>query len=214
MPNNGTSPSATGSRGTSGGGCGKPVAIAVVVMLCLAAYAGRSGSGRTAETEPSSLVDTPASALPEPLPAPVQTTAAIEPLSRADVAAGARALAAMRAADGWSGAMVYSRNCYASLERRFAWDDLDRCGGFDASAAGLLDDATISDEAVTWFESETAAGRYLAAAMKAGSTPTDADVRWSKVGEALPATKVEADPSQPEASGATVDDSEGNIFGQ
>ena len=214
MPNNGTSPSATGSRGTSGGGCGKPVAIAVVVMLCLAAYAGRSGKGRTADTEPSSVVDTPAPSLPEPPPAAVQTAASVEPLSRADVAAGARALAAMRAADGWSGAMVYSRNCYASLDRRFAWNDLDRCGGFDASAAGLLDDATISDEAATWFESETAAGRYLAAAMRAGGTPSDADVRWSKVGETLPARKVEAEPSQPVASEATVDDSKNNLFEQ
>lgn len=183
-------------------------------MLCLAAYAGRSGSGRTAESEPTSLVVTPGPPPPIPVPAVVQTAATVEPLSRAEVAAGARALASMRAADGWSGAMIYSRNCYASLERRFAWNDLDRCGGFDASAAGLLDDATISDEAATWFESETAAGRYLAAAMKAGGTPADADVRWSKVGETLPTKKVEAETAESEPSEATVDDAADNLSGQ
>ncbi|MBB3348389.1 hypothetical protein [Sphingomonas sp. BK069] len=110
--------------------------------------------------------------------------------------------------------MIYSRNCYASLERRFAWNDLDRCGGFDASAAGLLDDATISDEAATWFESETAAGRYLAAAIKAGSAPADADVRWSKVGETLPAKKVEAETAESEPSEAALDDAADNLSGQ
>jgi len=74
--------------------------------------------------------------------------------------------------------MIYSQNCYDSLTREFTWAKLDRCGAFDLLSVRSLDaEADTPTSESSYFASEAAAGRYLAAATKAGEKPENADVR-------------------------------------
>ena len=77
--------------------------------------------------------------------------------------------------EGPDGAVLYSRNCYAGLKAGFSWRRLDTCGAFDAAAATFSNDVFGADAG--WMDNETAAGRYLAAAIAAGMPATNADVR-------------------------------------
>ncbi|MFS2109976.1 hypothetical protein ACCC88_09835 [Sphingomonas sp. Sphisp140] len=88
-------------------------------------------------------------------------------------------MSAVMQAEGLSGAMIYSQNCYDALSRAFSWAKLDVCGGFDMLAVKAADNAEtegLSAE-VEYFASEAAAGRYLAVATKAGEAAEDADKR-------------------------------------
>lgn len=82
--------------------------------------------------------------------------------------------------EGPGGEMIYSQNCYDVVGRAFSWSKLDECGAFDAEAArSLADDASAMPTEVAWFDTETAAGRYLKAATAAGLEATSADERLS-----------------------------------
>jgi hypothetical protein len=85
------------------------------------------------------------------------------------------------AVEGLPGEMIYSQNCYDALGRHFSWNKLDICGAFDMAAVRDLgdSDATGFDKETAWFENETAAGRYLKAAVAAGETEESADQRLS-----------------------------------
>lgn len=79
-------------------------------------------------------------------------------------------------------AQIYSQNCFDVLEEVFDWHQLDRCGGFDMVAVRWAEsDSDASVGAVTYFGSEAAAGRYLAAATTNGQNPTDADLRFEQL---------------------------------
>jgi len=83
-------------------------------------------------------------------------------------------------ADG--SAQIYSRNCYDSLSKSFDWHQLDRCGGFDALATRWTDESdSVDSDALTYFQSETAATRYLQVASANGLPATDADQRWARI---------------------------------
>jgi hypothetical protein len=118
--------------------------------------------------------------------APTATTPSIEypkvsPLDTLSMRVASSHYRAVFAAAGLPGAVVYSQNCYAAVASAFSWAKLDRCGAFDMmSAEALLQAAQDpSGNATTYFDSETAAARYMAVASKAGDTPDDVDVRVS-----------------------------------
>jgi hypothetical protein len=127
-----------------------------------------------------------------------QVPPSVEPLNAASVTRGATHFGLAYRAEGWPGAMIYSQNCYDALTHKFSWAKLDTCGAFDMLAVrGIVEaDATTFDGEADYFQSETAAGRYLAAVTGGGEDATEADKRLSdlqaKAGRArspVPATK-------------------------
>jgi hypothetical protein len=112
-----------------------------------------------------------------------QTPPPPQPLSAASVTRGITHLRTAFSAEGFPGAMVYSQNCYDALAHQFSWAKLDQCGAFDALAARSIADADMAglDNEADWFQSETAAGRFLAAATGAGENADEADRRFSDV---------------------------------
>lgn len=113
------------------------------------------------------------------------SAAAPAPPTPLDVSAAQRGYAQFRrlstlGADG--SAQIYSRNCYDALGKAFDWHQLDRCGGFDALASRWTDEGdNVDGDALTYFQSETAATRYLQAASTNGLPATDADQRWARL---------------------------------
>lgn len=128
-----------------------------------------------------------------------------EPLS---VAAANRGMALVRmavTAEGFPGAMIYSQNCYDALGRRFSWAKLDMCGAADMLAARSIadvDTSTIASEA-GYFQSEAAAGRYLAAATAAGEPTDQADQRLSQLQQRAARERVTGRPAPPPADDAS-----------
>lgn len=145
-----------------------------------------------------------------------QAPAPAEPLSETSMVRGISHLRLAVRAEGYSGAMVYSQNCYDALARKFSWAKLDQCGAADMLAVRSIDSADISglSSEAGYFESEAAAGRYLAAATGAGEPPGEADTRLSQLqsrlarerlaGVPAPVPKqddavIDGDPTRPEA---------------
>jgi hypothetical protein len=93
-------------------------------------------------------------------------------------------------AEGFSGAMIYSQNCYDGLAHSFTWAKLDTCGAFDMLAVRSIADAATTSlvNEAGYFQSEAAAGRYISAATAAGAPADGADTRLSalqtRVGQA------------------------------
>ena len=112
-----------------------------------------------------------------------QTPTPVEPLNAAAVTRGTAHLRLAITAEGFPGAMIYSQNCYDSLAHRFAWAKLDTCGAFDMLAVRSIADADTANLTTEtgYFQSEAAAGRYLAAATAAGEPATAADSRLSQL---------------------------------
>lgn len=77
---------------------------------------------------------------------------------------------------------IFSQNCYEALAKQFDWHQLDRCGSFDTLARRWTEgNLAASDQELGWFQSESAAGRYLTAATAHGLPPGEADVRWAAI---------------------------------
>lgn len=153
-----------------------------------------------------------------------QSPAPVEPLSAASTNLGMGHLRAAFAAEGLPGAMVYSQNCYDALTREFSWAKLDTCGAFDLLAVRTADAGapTGSSAEGVWFQSEAAAGRYLAAATGGGEEAANADIRLSelqaRVARARPVVRATAPESEEDeevpdngAEEPSPDDA-GNIF--
>ncbi|BAK67336.1 hypothetical protein SLG_26610 [Sphingobium sp. SYK-6] len=129
-----------------------------------------------------------------------QTADPIEPMNRASLRQGLADMRAAIKAEGISGAMIYSQNCYEGLSRKFTWVRMDVCGAADMLAVQAVDVAdSIRLSEIGYFESEVAAGRYLAAATSAGQDASEADQRLEKL-KAQTRDRVEAiDPQQSSA---------------
>ncbi|MBB5986597.1 hypothetical protein [Sphingobium lignivorans] len=129
-----------------------------------------------------------------------QTADPIEPMNRASLRQGLADMRAAIKAEGISGAMIYSQNCYEGLSRKFTWVRMDVCGAADMLAVQAVDVAdSIRLSEIGYFESEVAAGRYLAAATSAGQDASEADQRLEKL-KAQTRDRVEAiDPEQSSA---------------
>jgi hypothetical protein len=113
----------------------------------------------------------------------VQGPPPVQPLSEAAVKEGVAQLRKAEKAESLSGAMIYSQNCYDALSHQFSWAKLDSCGAADMLAVRTVpevDAAGLESEA-TYFESETTAGRYLAAATGGGEPADEADRRLSQL---------------------------------
>jgi hypothetical protein len=112
----------------------------------------------------------------------------VEPLNSGGIARGIAHFRLAYRAEGAAGAMVYSQNCYDALVHKFGWTKLDTCGAFDMLAVRAMDEAEPAGPGgePDYFQSEAAAGRYLAAATGAGEASSEADKRLgdlqSKVG--------------------------------
>lgn len=107
----------------------------------------------------------------------------VAPLSLKRVKAGQADFKVANAAEGLSGDMIYSQNCYDALSAEFSWSALDTCGAFDMRAVASANDAdsNLLGKETAYFEAEAAAGRYLAAATGAGEDPDEADQRLSRL---------------------------------
>ena len=175
-----SSPNSSPSKSNSGG-C-LAVVLIIGFLVLVAQCSSKNGSSSTS-TENVAMTDMNSEGATAPEAAPSPPTGGVQPLDgrAADTAIAQEKTAA--AAEGLSGAMIYSQNCYDALGRAFTWSKLDTCGAFDAMAAArLTDDEAIShDKEASHFDGETAAGRYLAAATGAGEEPAEADERWAKL---------------------------------
>jgi hypothetical protein len=130
------------------------------------------------------------------------TTVPVQPLNIAAMRKGGRHLKAVLDAQGLSGAMVYSQNCYDAVSRNFSWAKLDTCGAFDILAvktAAVTDTQGLASE-LEYFGPEAAAGRYLAVATQAGEEAGEADKRLEALQRKTPGS---AAPSAPKASPST-----------
>ena len=106
-----------------------------------------------------------------------------EPLNAKSVRTGAADYRRATAAEGLSGAMIYSQNCYDALATDFSWPKLDSCGAFDMMTVKFMpeDTQTGLDKETAYFADETAAGRYLKAATSAGEPAEKADSRLASL---------------------------------
>lgn len=159
-----------GGKPSNNGGC---VALIIVAGLVLAVATCSKEKDKTTQ----SFVSPTLSNQIEMMPSPAAVT--IAPLSAASVRKARQHLAVVLKAEGLSGAMIYSQNCYDALTRSFSWSQLDQCGGFDLLAVAAADTTAASGLAAEteYFGAEAAAGRYLALATKAGQAAEEADKR-------------------------------------
>jgi len=147
----------------------------VLLFILLGQCSTRHGADNSLTADTNYAADMSNSiAAQGPPPAP-------EPLNAASINRGASHLRTAFAAEGFSGAMIYSQNCYDALARHFAWAKLDQCGAFDMLTARSIAtaDTTGLDNEAAWFDSETASQRYLAAATGASQPAEEADRRLS-----------------------------------
>lgn len=125
------------------------------------------------------------------------------PLDGSAVERGGRQLRVVAALQLSGSPRIFSQNCYDALEKAFDWRQLDRCGGFDAQAARWAEQSLeVSSDEAEYFQSETAATRFLSSATANGLAGPDADVRWESV-QAL-ARKIPLPPTDPPAPSSEV----------
>jgi hypothetical protein len=156
---------------------GWAIVIGFILLVAAASQCSRRDNPANASAADANYSTALSNTVAAQGPAPVQ------PLSIASVARGISHLRTAFGAEGFSGAMVYSQNCYDALAHQFTWAKLDQCGAFDALAARSIVDADMTDldNEASWFQSEAAAGRYLAAATGAGEQADEADRRFSDI---------------------------------
>lgn len=157
--------------------------LLIVGALLALALCSKDSTNSTNSTGLSNADQTlTADATPEPAAPP-----RLQPLSAPSARLGIRHFKLARGAEGAVGAMVYSQNCYEALGRHFTWAKLDICGGFDMAAVEAVgNDLNAAGEQSTYFDGETAAGRYLTAATKAGEPADDADQRLASLQHLVP----------------------------
>lgn len=156
------------------------ILFAIIVAAIIA-------SSQCTDTPTSTLSDNSSSDVSSVNADASQAANATTPVSPLDPGAVRRGVANFGLVDsaGFEGGFkIYSENCYEALAKEFAWRRLDRCGGFDTAAVRAADNgsSTFTADEITYFDSETAAGRYLAAAAAAGEEPGEADLRYSQLG--------------------------------
>lgn len=171
------------TKPSSSGGCLALILIVGLLVLigqCTAKKDAGSSLGNVSTADMNAADGMAAAPAPTGTPS---SAAAVEPLDVKAVAGAVRQERAVVSAQGLSGAMIFSQNCYDALGRGFSWSRLDECGAFDAVAAARLtdDDAAAFEKEAGYFDGETAAGRFLAAATGAGEDAGAADERWSRL---------------------------------
>ena len=161
-------------------GCG--LALLILGVIVATSFCSRETTPNTNTAALSGADENLAATTTESSPPPP-----LQPLSASSARRGIRHFKLAKGAEGAAGELVYSQNCYDALARHFSWSKLDVCGGFDMAAADAISsDVDATNEQSTYFDSETAAGRYLAAATKAGEPTADADRRLSALQRLIP----------------------------
>jgi hypothetical protein len=137
-----------------------------------------------------------------------------QPLNAQAVTRGTAHLRLAVNAEGFSGAMIYSQNCYDALANQFTWAKLDSCGGFDMLAVRSIAnaDTTGLDNEAGYFQSEAAAGRFLAAATAAGEPAGEADTRLSDLQTRVRRVPTAGRRPEPEADNSFISNSSGNLL--
>lgn len=152
--------------------------IAGVIGVGVVASVVGSGNDRPA-ADPVTSTDFETSA--DNLLAPTQPEPPL-PLDKSAVKRGQTQLKLVAGLDLSGAAKIFSQNCYDAVSRKFDWHQLDRCGGFDATAGRWTEDhLTVTTDETNWFQSESAAARYLNAATSNGLSPSEADIRWEAI---------------------------------
>ncbi|MFZ5746921.1 MAG: hypothetical protein ACOY45_04600 [Pseudomonadota bacterium] len=162
----------TDTKASNGSGC--IVAVVAILMLgIILASLGRCSLPADNKTKAFGVAE-----LGNQIAA-IDTPPPVKPLDARAAALGATHFKQVFAAEGLSGAMVYSQNCYDSVSRKFIWAKLDQCGAFDVAAAkaALLDTTPGLEGEQEYFGSEAGATRYLTTATKAGEDASEADLR-------------------------------------
>jgi hypothetical protein len=177
---------------------------AIAGVLVLIAIAGKC-SGSSSDTNYNGLMNAANDDLGNAIAA--QTPSATAPLNPISINKGVAHLRLVVAAEGFSGAMIYSQNCYDALSREFSWSKLDQCGGADMLAARSIEDVDTGDlsSEAAWFQSEAGAGRYLAVASGAGLAPNEADERLSQLQAKLANSRTVRPPEPPTVAEVTED---------
>jgi len=183
--------------------------IAVISILVLASSKCSSDQG-TSGAASSEASNAAQQAIGSAIAA--QAPPSVEPLNFVSVKKAGVHLKAVQI-EGLPGEMIYSQNCYDALSRQFSWSKLDACGAFDMGAVQALgdDEAAGNEKEVEWFQSETAAGRYLKAAVSAGEDADEADVRLSDLQARV--AKVQPKPTKeatPDVTGENPDNAVSN----
>lgn len=129
------------------------ILVAGFVLAVIALSSGSTPSTQTATTNSDFNIATAADV---PTPANVQ-------LPPVDDRAVARAIGHLKLAldaEGFSGAMIYSQNCFASLTSRFSWTKLDQCEAFDALAQLAISQSDESGTETTYFTKDAVQSRF------------------------------------------------------
>lgn len=185
-------------------GCGAAI-LFVIVSASLARSCNSGGTANNTAAFVDGNVSNAIAARPPPSPQPLRIAAVNRGTGHLRVAVNA---------DGFSGAMIYSQNCYDALGRQFTWAKLDTCGAFDMLAVRSIADADTANFAneAGYFQSEAAAGRYLAAATAAGQQAGEADTRLSDLQTRVRRAPLAGRRPAPEASNSIVSNSSGNLL--
>lgn len=196
-----TSPTGTSpKKDDSPGGCALAFGAVVVIALLISIGKCSPGSGSNS----SSLVSYNQSADDLGNAVSAQKSPPEQPLSFASIKRGVGHYRLVFGAEGLSGAMIYSQNCYDALAREFSWQKLDQCGAADMMAVRTLadDDGTSPEKETSYFADETAAGRYISAATGAGEEPGEVDTRLSALQTRVAKIAAKAAPKAVEGDGS------------
>lgn len=71
--------------------------------------------------------------------------------------------------EGFPGAMIYSQNCFGSIERHFSWSKLDQCTAFDTLIGLAASEEGLIGAEAAYFNEAAAQQRFAAAAQKSGA---------------------------------------------
>ncbi|MFL6546495.1 MAG: hypothetical protein ACJ8LM_15135 [Candidatus Udaeobacter sp.] len=146
-----------------------------------------------------------------------EATASPQPPAPLDVRAARRAFGQFRmvaAAHVPGSSEIFSQNCYEGLTKPISWYELDRCGAYDALAVRWVqeNDSTAGNDDLTYFQSETAATRYLQEATRGGLLADQADTRWATLQSmALKTTLVRQAAAPVEATPPPMNDDESGV---
>jgi hypothetical protein len=154
-----------------GQGCSWLIGGAVVLALLISIGKCASKSEQAAPSSAATWSD-------EATPAPTPTPTPVLPLVGVSTRRASRDFQIAMAEPG--GDKIYSENCFAALGAAFNWPKLDACGAFDQLVIRRINLTNFDGTSdVAYFDPETAAGRYLAAATSHGSTADEADERFA-----------------------------------
>jgi hypothetical protein len=165
---------------------------------------------RCSDTTTSSSIEPAANAMDSDLVNEISTplSVASKQAPKPDPAASRRAAVHLRLsldAEGFSGAMVYSQNCYASLERKFSWRKLDQCAAYDTLVqVGATSAPDLSSGEGEYFSKANVRQRFDLAASGDGTDASSIEEHFTVLQSAalarLPDLQVAAEQSSPDAA--------------